>query len=769
MMQKDVTFVIPIFNLKEDRINNLKFILPRILNTGCKTILVEQVCEQSSKLANVISNITTGVQKCLFEHVLYIHPSQLIHKTGMINSIVLNKINTKYVWVNDVDFYMKFDKALALQWDKKFIQPYSVAKKLNQIDSNLLLNNHSINVDFSDNQVSYISLYSALSFIFEKDEFINVGGMNDSLFGWGMEDVDFNNKLQKLNIPIQVLENKGIHLWHPATEFCDDHNTFNDMAILTCHFNWCKYKNPEKNLKFFLKHMKEQKIPVYGVELSLTDEFVTKGIKNWKQIKVKNKNICFQKEACINLIEKTLPQKYKKIAWVDADIEFKNPSWYYDTIYALKKYKVVQMYSECIYYDQNQQVSKIIPSLMKNGKPISSEVFGKSAPGMAWAARRELWKNGGLYPYNFIGGGDVVFSMTVLNLGITRWLEKVMGISNINSNCVKFNTWKEKIVNYVARNVGCINGQIVHNWHGDIENRAYNTRHEMYDKVNIDLEVIVNDDGILEFTSISKEIESDILNYFKKRFEDGINKKSNTNNKIVVYTCITDDYDNLKEVMDPKDNIDYICFTNKKIISNVWEIREIPEMLNKLSSTKIARCIKVLPHLFLKNYEISVWIDASIEIVGDTNIFLKDNLKNYFSVSRHPYRNCVYTEAIAVIDRKKDLAENVIPQILKYNKNGYPEIYGMVQTGILIRKHNEKKCIEICDAWWKEILNGSKRDQLSFNYAIWKQKVVVDLFDPSEFSGNYFKLWTHGSQGSKILIPPTKNNFIQNYLNGKSV
>ena len=41
--------------------------------------------------------------------------------------------------------------------------------------------------------------------------------------------------------------------------------------------------------------------------------------------------------------------------------------------------------------------------------------------------------------------------------------------------------------------------------------------------------------------------------------------------KICVYTCITGNYDDLKEVKVKEDNIDYICFTNNKgLSSNSW-------------------------------------------------------------------------------------------------------------------------------------------------------------------------------------------------------
>jgi len=46
--------------------------------------------------------------------------------------------------------------------------------------------------------------------------------------------------------------------------------------------------------------------------------------------------------------------------------------------------------------------------------------------------------------------------------------------------------------------------------------------------------------------------------------------------KVCVYTCITGDYDNLKEIKNKEKNIDYYCFTNNKNIkSNTWKVEYI--------------------------------------------------------------------------------------------------------------------------------------------------------------------------------------------------
>jgi hypothetical protein len=38
----------------------------------------------------------------------------------------------------------------------------------------------------------------------------------------------------------------------------------------------------------------------------------------------------------------------------------------------------------------------------------------------------------------------------------------------------------------------------------------------------------------------------------------------------------------------------------------------------------------------------------------------------------------------------------------------------------MIRKHNDQYSKDLMEKWWSELKDYSHRDQLSFNYALWK-------------------------------------------------
>ena len=139
--------------------------------------------------------------------------------------------------------------------------------------------------------------------------------------------------------------------------------------------------------------------------------------------------------------------------------------------------------------------------------------------------------------------------------------------------------------------------------------------------------------------------------------------------KIVVYTCITNDYDQLlKYHFQQCHDIDFICYTdNPNLIynDNGWIIKPIPEDLLMFSKVKQQRLLKTLPHKYLKKYDLSIWVDGNIQIRCDILNFLKTVDVNKFSfyTRKHPTRNCIYDEANSVLKFKKDSVKNIDFQI----------------------------------------------------------------------------------------------------------
>jgi GT2 family glycosyltransferase len=194
--------------------------------------------------------------------------------------------------------------------------------------------------------------------------------------------------------------------------------------------------------------------------------------------------------------------------------------------------------------------------------------------------------------------------------------------------------------------------------------------------------------------------------------------------KIVIYTAVTGGYDLLEDPEYVVPNCDYIAFSDTQIDCKIWQIRPLNYIENDPSRT--ARFIKLHPHIYFPNYEISIWTDANISFAGDPKQFI-DSLGSdgVMALFPHPHRNCVYVEGLECIERLKDDEVIIKKQLAKYRTLDFQDQAGLWETGVLIRKHLDSKCRKLMTSWWNEILLGSRRDQISLPVAMCNTGVKI--------------------------------------------
>ena len=208
--------------------------------------------------------------------------------------------------------------------------------------------------------------------------------------------------------------------------------------------------------------------------------------------------------------------------------------------------------------------------------------------------------------------------------------------------------------------------------------------------------------------------------------------------KKVCYTCITGDYDKLHRFV-PTEGWDYICFTdNPKIHSTQWTIALIQNPWG-LDPIRLARRVKILHYQYLQGYDLSLWVDGNYKILGKIDyerlIFM-----------RHQQRQCIYEEAKACIRLKKDDVHIIKNQMNFYKKNGIPENSGLINSGIICRPINNERVNRFMDLWFYEVLSHSRRDQLSFNYILWKYGLIKPHY--KTINPKQFKRVRHEAVGS---------------------
>ena len=217
--------------------------------------------------------------------------------------------------------------------------------------------------------------------------------------------------------------------------------------------------------------------------------------------------------------------------------------------------------------------------------------------------------------------------------------------------------------------------------------------------------------------------------------------------KICVYTAITGDYDNLHEIDEMEKGIDYYCFTNNKNIkSNTWKVIYIED--KNLSNVLLARKTKILGHPSINNnYDILLWMDGAIVFKKKIKEFIKTFLgkDDLFVGFKHGERKCIKDECDACYRYNKETKANIKNILDYYKKEGYPDNNGLIESTVFIRRTNNKLVDETMNLWFDMVLNYSKRDQLSFNYAIYKTGLSVRWINEKVFSNTWFDWIKHVS------------------------
>ncbi len=220
-------------------------------------------------------------------------------------------------------------------------------------------------------------------------------------------------------------------------------------------------------------------------------------------------------------------------------------------------------------------------------------------------------------------------------------------------------------------------------------------------------------------------------------------KKLQEDTPVVVYTAITGGFDSLREPEIVDSNFRYICYTDQEDLqSDVWEIRKIPIENNDYNRT--AKKFKILPHRYFPEYEWSIWIDGQLQITGD----LRELVSRYMRTSHlmcflHQVRTCIHDEAEICKMLGHDAAEIVDNQMKRIMSTGYKDDNELIAGGFLVRRHNEADVKVLMEDWWEMIYEGSRRDQLSFNFVAWKNDFFFDITDLNIMDNQFFRRYSH--------------------------
>ena len=212
--------------------------------------------------------------------------------------------------------------------------------------------------------------------------------------------------------------------------------------------------------------------------------------------------------------------------------------------------------------------------------------------------------------------------------------------------------------------------------------------------------------------------------------------------KILIYTANMGGYDMFFDVAATfKDRFDYLYLSDRYYPNKNWSLKIVDIVGNPFLTAKM---YKILPHRFFPEYDISIWIDSSARGLKSHFSKLISLMDEYnLILPKHPSRNCLYDEAEVCKSQNKDNVEKINNQISRYQNECFPKKFGLYACGFMIRKHNE--IIDFSEAWWDEIINNSKRDQISFPYVYNQYRDLVKLYTFNFKDCNqHFSWFQHG-------------------------
>ena len=257
----------------------------------------------------------------------------------------------------------------------------------------------------------------------------------------------------------------------------------------------------------------------------------------YKHLKFELSSPIWVKENLINLGIQSLNGDWEYACWLDKDIHFLSPNWDIDTINKLKEYDIIQPWSRVLFLNKNYEIDRNLKNNDRNNglfitrfnncpdpeKEKGFLSYGKvkelgyesrvGHPGHTWAINKKFYeKIGGLFDRCIIGGGDSFLLCT---------MDGTFDLDDLKLKDL-YKGFYTKYVN-IARGtkVGCIEGTIVHYFHGDIENRNYFNRYKLlYNIVDVENDIVYQENGTIKINNIDNE--KNILNYFYSRKEHTI-------------------------------------------------------------------------------------------------------------------------------------------------------------------------------------------------------------------------------------------------------
>ena len=215
-------------------------------------------------------------------------------------------------------------------------------------------------------------------------------------------------------------------------------------------------------------------------------------------------------------------------------------------------------------------------------------------------------------------------------------------------------------------------------------------------------------------------------------------KYTTANTKVCIYSALFGGRDTFRDPIVDMD-VDWVLFTDDRTItSDIWDVRyyDIPP---DTSPSIFYKRFKCLPHTYLAEYDLCLWMDHNIIVTSPTFIdYVLSNFEcNSLLLVNHILSdggcNKTMTEELELsLMNIKYANEPIAKQVDAYLDNNYPNDFGMFLSGIMLYNISNYFVKSFCTNWYLDILkyaNKIPQCQISLSYMIWKNASLFDAID----------------------------------------
>lgn len=298
------------------------------------------------------------------------------------------------------------------------------------------------------------------------------------------------------------------------------------LHVVTAITNPMRWQSRTKLFREFERHMLDSGVQLHVIEAAYGEipHMLEPSHPSVNHIKRRVRTPVWSKECLINLAIQQLPDDWKYVAWIDADILFRHPRWAEETVYALQHHHVVQPWSTCYDLGPHGEHVQLHRSFCRQWVH-EPHCIGKKGPytfahpGYAWAATRQAMEwLGGLVETAAFGAGDHHMALALVGKSATSFPG---GVTEGYKKPIL--AWEKRAEQFLARGIHYVEATIEHAWHGRKQDRKYVDRWSIPVKHGFDPETDLkrNVHGVLEFAGNKPGLIADMHAYNRSRNEDG--------------------------------------------------------------------------------------------------------------------------------------------------------------------------------------------------------------------------------------------------------